>query len=79
MGFRYLAMAAAAVLLSGCADFDAGQLFQRTAANTAASACRSASNCSTNRRDPTAAPQPWEQGAGARGKHDPFHRPVPTP
>lgn len=26
-----------------------------------------------------AAPQPWEQGTGARGKHDPFRHPVPTP
>ena len=77
MSFKYLAVAAAAVLLSGCAD--AGQFFQRTAAATADSACRSASNCSTNRRDPAAVPQPWEQGTGARGKHDPFRHPVPSP
>jgi hypothetical protein len=76
---KYLAVAGAAVILAGCADFDGGQFLQRTAANTAAAACRSASNCSTNRRDPAAAPQPWEQGTGARGKHDPFPRPEMTP
>ena len=75
---KYLMIAAVGVLLSGCADDDGRSLLQRTLANTAASACRSSANCSTNRRDDAlAAPKAWEQGTGARGKHDPFRGPTP--
>jgi len=77
--FKVLSVAAAIVALSGCADFDGGQMLKRTLGNTAASACRSASNCSTNRPDPATPPRAWEMGTGTRPKHDPMPLRVPSP
>lgn len=79
MSTKYLAVAAMALLLSGCADFDGGQMLKRTLGATVASACRSASNCSTNRPDAAAPPRAWEMGAGTRLKHDPIRSRVPSP
>lgn len=71
----FLAIAAVAVLLSACADL--GDIFRRTAANTVGEACRSMSNCYTNRRDALADPKPWERGTSAKPHHDPFRGPAP--
>lgn len=70
---KYLAIAAFAVLLSGCADL--GDLFRRTAANTAGAACRSMSNCYSNRRDALAEPRAWERGTSDKPHHDPYGAP----
>ena len=72
---RFVAVAALALALSGCADMDMGQLLKNTARGTAESACRAASNCSTGmRRDPLAAKPAWQTG-GAAPKDSPYRLP----
>lgn len=70
---KYLAIAATAVLLSACADMK--DVFRQTAANTAGAACRSMSNCYSNRRDALAEPKAWERGTPNRSHHDPYGAP----
>ena len=72
---KYRAMAAMAMVLSACADM--GDIFRRTAANTAGAACRSMSNCYSNRRDALAEPKAWERGAANKPHHDPYGAPKP--
>lgn len=72
---KLLAMAALAVLLSGCADMR--DIFRRTAANMAGEACRSMSNCYSNRRDALAEPKAWERGSAQKPHHDPCDTPKP--
>ncbi len=72
---KYLAIAATAFLLSACADM--GDLFRRTAVNTAGAACRSMSNCYSNRRDALAEPKAWERDSTQKQHHDPYGTPKP--
>ncbi len=70
---RLLMVIAAAMVLSSCADMR--DLFRRTAANTAGAACRSMSNCYSNRRDALAEPRAWERGTANKPHHDPYSAP----
>lgn len=75
---RLLMVIAAAMVLSSCADLKdswARDLFRRTAANTAGAACRSMSNCYSNRRDALAEPRAWERGTANKPHHDPYSAP----
>lgn len=74
---RCAVVAMLAVGAAGCADMDMGQLLKNTAAGTAESACRAASNCSTGMRRDALAPRPsWDRG-GASPNDSPFRLPPP--
>ncbi len=74
---RLLGAAILAAALAGCTRQELGHFLKGTAAGTAESACRAASNCSTGvRRDPLTAKPAWQTG-GAAPKDSPFRLPAP--